>query len=140
MGSAPPAPLVLQFIKAVFATGPVTIELADRFQGIPGIADQHRVFPHRKVFWRIGKVEMGLTRFFVGLTFGQQATCDAPTQHNNAPGLKPARKSQGGFHSIEALSRRLPVITRPLPLDQTLDPGALAQFEGVGLPDLPTPP
>ena len=70
------------------------------------------------------------------LGLGEQCGFDTPTQHHHAPRPAPAGEPQLGLYRVEALAYRLPVMTRPLSLDQALDPGALAQLEQVALPDL----
>jgi len=50
--------------------------------------------------------------------------------------MAPAGEPEFAFGGIEALADVFPVVARPVPFDQALDPGRLAEFEQIGLLDL----
>jgi hypothetical protein len=68
----------------------------------------------------------------VGL--GRQAVFDPPSQHHHAPRAAPARQPQLAFDGVEALAHAVPLPVLPLPFDQALNPGGLAQLEQIALP------
>jgi hypothetical protein len=65
-----------------------------------------------------------------------QTAFDPPPQNHHPTRKAPARESEFAFSRIEALANIFPVVARPLPFDQALDPGGLPELEEIGLLNL----
>jgi hypothetical protein len=106
-----PAPLVLQFVKAVLAIGPISIELANGLQIVVGIRHQDGVFPQLQ--WDgVGKVEvlLALCPLAGRRAFRRERVLERTAHDNDTTPTAPAGQLQRRLDGVIPAADICPVI------------------------------